>query len=105
MLMRGVSMSSTNLRRAFAKSRTQTRGRRRQTVELRLEILEDRTVPSLFPSVLPLSTLNGGNGYALNGIANNDSSGTSVDSAGDVNGDGNDDLIIGPREASAGGSA
>jgi hypothetical protein len=40
-------------------------------------------------------TLNGSNGFAINGIAANDFSGWSVSSAGDVNGDGFDDLIIG----------
>ena len=34
-------------------------------------------------------------GYTLNGIAAYDESGTSVSSAGDVNGDGYDDLLIG----------
>jgi hypothetical protein len=42
-----------------------------------------------------LSTLNGSNGFAINGIAADDLSGFSVSSAGDVNGDGFDDLIIG----------
>ena len=42
-----------------------------------------------------LSTLNGTNGFILNGIDADDDSGISVSSAGDVNGDGYDDLIIG----------
>ena len=45
--------------------------------------------------VLDLSMLNGSNGFILNGIDANDRSGASVSSAGDVNGDGYDDLIIG----------
>src|ERR687886_135050 len=49
------------------------------------------------------STLNGSNGFAINGIAANDDSGRSVSSAGDVNGDGFDDLIIGARLASPNG--
>jgi hypothetical protein len=48
-----------------------------------------------FAAGLDLSTLNGSNGFAINGIAANDGSGSSVSSAGDVNGDGFDDLIIG----------
>ncbi|HAX75252.1 MAG TPA: hypothetical protein DCY88_05300, partial [Cyanobacteria bacterium UBA11372] len=48
-----------------------------------------------FSSSLNLSSLNGSNGFAINGIAADDGSGTSVSSAGDVNGDGIDDLIIG----------
>ena len=57
--------------------------------------------------VLDLSTLDGSNGFILTGIDAGDSSGTSVSSAGDVNGDGYDDLIIGafaadPNEDSSG---
>src|SRR4028118_314756 len=48
-----------------------------------------------FGAGLDLSTLNGSNGFAINGIAGGDLSGESVSSAGDVNGDGFDDLIIG----------
>ena len=50
--------------------------------------------------VLELSALDGSNGFALNGIDAFDESGTSISSAGDVNGDGYDDLIIGAQEAS-----
>ena len=49
--------------------------------------------------VLELSTLDGTNGFTLNGIDSGDRSGRSVSSAGDVNGDGYDDLIIGARRA------
>ncbi|MDJ0648962.1 MAG: calcium-binding protein [Xenococcaceae cyanobacterium MO_188.B19] len=44
---------------------------------------------------LELSTLDGTNGLVINGIDSSDQSGRSVSSAGDVNGDGIDDLIIG----------
>ncbi len=44
---------------------------------------------------LNLSTLNGETGFVINGENENDGSGYSVSSAGDVNGDGVDDLIIG----------
>ena len=47
------------------------------------------------PSVIQLSTLNGTNGFQINGIDGGDRSGFSVASAGDVNGDGFDDLVIG----------
>jgi FG-GAP repeat len=47
------------------------------------------------PDTLNLSALNGNNGFAINGIAGRDLSGFSVSGAGDVNGDGIDDLIIG----------
>jgi hypothetical protein len=56
-----------------------------------------------FGSSLNLSSLNGSNGFTINGIAVNDRSGSSVSSAGDVNGDGIDDLIIGANGASPNG--
>jgi Ca2+-binding RTX toxin-like protein len=56
-----------------------------------------------FGASLNLSTLNGSNGFALNGINAFDFSGDSVSSAGDVNGDGIDDLIIGAQDASPNG--
>ena len=52
-----------------------------------------------------LSSLDGGNGFVLNGIDVRDSSGGSVSSAGDINGDGIDDIIIGARGADPNGSA
>ena len=56
---------------------------------------------------LDLATLDGTNGFTLTGGDDNyDQSGTSVSSAGDVNGDGFDDVIIGaPLAESAGGAA
>lgn len=48
-----------------------------------------------FPANFELSSLNGTNGFALNGVAADDLTGLSVSGAGDVNGDGKDDLIIG----------
>ena len=44
---------------------------------------------------LNLSALDGVNGFVINGIDENDLSGRSVSGAGDVNGDGIDDVIIG----------
>ena len=48
---------------------------------------------------LELSALNGVNGFIINGVDSGDQSGFSVSCAGDVNGDGVDDLIIGARRA------
>lgn len=45
--------------------------------------------------VLELSSLDGNNGFVLNGLNSGYESGTSVSNVGDVNGDGFDDLIIG----------
>ncbi|QXE24284.1 integrins alpha chain [Richelia sinica FACHB-800] len=56
-------------------------------------------------SVLNLSDLNGSNGFKINGITANDYSGFSVSSAGDMNGDGFDDLIIGASGADPNGSS
>jgi hypothetical protein len=56
-----------------------------------------------FGASFNLSDLNGSNGFAINGIAASDFSGYSVSSAGDVNGDGIDDLIIGARFADPNG--
>ncbi len=52
---------------------------------------------------LELSTLDGTNGFVINGIDSDDNSGTSVSNAGDVNGDGIDDLIIGALRADPNG--
>jgi Ca2+-binding RTX toxin-like protein len=56
-----------------------------------------------FGASFNLSALNGSNGFAINGIAALDYSGRSVSSAGDVNGDGFDDLIIGAYGADPNG--
>ncbi|MFB2892382.1 beta strand repeat-containing protein [Aerosakkonemataceae cyanobacterium BLCC-F50] len=52
-----------------------------------------------FSASLNLSTLDGSNGFVINGINANDYSGYSVSNAGDVNGDGIGDLIIGAQGA------
>ena len=56
---------------------------------------------SSWSSPISLSSLNGANGFILNGINAGDQSGISVASAGDVNGDGIDDLIVGAPLASS----
>ena len=49
----------------------------------------------MFTTPFSLASLNGSNGFILNGIDEVDLSGSSVSGAGDVNGDGIDDIIIG----------
>lgn len=48
-----------------------------------------------FAATLPLSSLDGSNGFRINGVAAGDAAGQAVGSAGDINGDGFDDLLIG----------
>ena len=48
-----------------------------------------------FGANFDLSSVDGTNGFRLSGVATNDTSGFSVASAGDVNGDGFDDVIVG----------
>ena len=68
-----------------------------------LIVLPATATDSFFDGVLDLQNLNGTNGFVLNGIDADDYSGLSVSNAGDVNGDGTDDLIIGAYWADPGG--
>jgi hypothetical protein len=54
--------------------------------------------------VIDLTTLTAAQGFVIQGDAASDNAGGSVSSAGDVNGDGFDDLIIGARGGDDGGS-
>ncbi|HRB46155.1 MAG TPA: integrin alpha [Nitrosomonas sp.] len=47
-----------------------------------------------FGAVVDLGSLNGSNGFAIDGLDGNDQLGKSVSNAGDVNGDGFDDLMV-----------
>ena len=58
-----------------------------------------------FAATIALSSLDGINGFRLDGAAAGDNSGVSVSSAGDVNGDGIDDLLVGALRADPNGAA
>lgn len=57
-----------------------------------------------FKQSLNLTGLDGSNGFVVNGVDEFDIPGTSVSGAGDVNGDGLDDLLIGTGKANHGQS-
>jgi hypothetical protein len=88
-----VSLSSVgNLRR---RNRRQSRRSAQQyATASQLEALEDRVLLAA-TNPFDLGSLDGTNGFRLNGIDSSDQSGISVSDAGDVNGDGFDDVIIG----------
>jgi len=65
--------------------------------------LADGAAAQQFPAAINVSSLNGGNGFRLDGVASGDFSGNSVSGAGDINGDGIDDLIIGAYGADPNG--
>jgi hypothetical protein len=68
-------------------------------------------VGAAFPPVFPLESLHpdgggdGSLGFVLTGIDSNDASGFSLSGAGDVNGDGISDLIVGAYRADPGGDS
>jgi len=73
-----------------------TRRKRHGDVASAVELLEDRTLLAA-PHPPGLSTLDGSNGFRLDGIDAGDRSGNSVSNAGDVNGDGYDDILVEAR--------
>jgi hypothetical protein len=78
--------------------------RRRQALRpFTIEPLESRIAPA-FAALFDLSTLDGSNGFKLSGVAAGDNAGYSVSDAGDVNGDGVGDIIIGAVGADPNGS-
>eukprot|EP01030_Chromulinospumella_sphaerica_P034458 gene34458-biopygen15924 len=65
----------------------------------------DTAVVGNFAANLNLNALDGSNGFKLSGVTTNEYSGYSSASAGDINGDGIDDLIIGAMGAGANGAS
>ncbi|MGL1922598.1 MAG: FG-GAP-like repeat-containing protein [Hyphomicrobiales bacterium] len=65
---------------------------------------DSATVPVGLISVLDLNSLDGSNGFRIDGVNISDRSGKSVSNAGDLNGDGFDDIIIGATAADNGPS-
>ncbi len=57
---------------------------------------------SRLPATLELADLNGANGFRMDGENSNDHSGYAVAGAGDINGDGFDDVVIGAPDANPG---
>src|SRR5438270_805259 len=68
-----------------------------------IEPLEARIAPAAVAAI-NLSSLDGKTGFKLSGVADGDFAGNSVSDAGDVNGDGFTDLIIGAFQAAEGGT-
>ncbi|CAN5269072.1 hypothetical protein BH10PSE14_BH10PSE14_17950 [soil metagenome] len=67
--------------------------------------IETATLLQALPAVVALSSLDGVNGFRIPGLAANDLAGDSVAIAGDVNGDGLADFIIGAPSAGPNGRA
>jgi hypothetical protein len=53
------------------------------------------TRQAAFPAAMDVSALNGTNGFRISGVSSGDGAGISVSGAGDINGDGLADLVIG----------
>jgi hypothetical protein len=70
---------------------------------LGLTALSPGAALAAFPANIELSALDGTNGFRLSGAAAGDFSGRAVSTAGDVNGDGVDDLLIGAPFANPNG--
>ncbi|MBR8827718.1 MAG: FG-GAP repeat protein [Gomphosphaeria aponina SAG 52.96 = DSM 107014] len=64
----------------------------------------EKPIASSFEPVVELSELDGTNGFKINGEAAGDNSGVSVRSAGDINGDNIDDIVVGAWGADPNGS-
>src|SRR5689334_20782411 len=93
-----IAAMRLGLSRLFVRS-TATPLRGKARASLQIEELEDRVV--LYTSPFELGTLpglGGAAGFVLNGPSASAAAGIAVSRAGDVNGDGLDDLLIGARD-------
>ena len=66
---------------------------------------KDTATAGNFPANLELSSLDGTHGFRISGVADGDGSGRSVSAAGDINGDGIEDLLIGAPDADPNGDS
>jgi hypothetical protein len=64
----------------------------------------------VYPASINLTSLDGSDGFRMDGVAANDRAGHAISGVGDVNGDGGDDVLVGafgadPHSVSAAGSS
>lgn len=76
----------------------------RQILTTGMILLLGKNAVAQLNATINLSDLDGNNGFIMNGVSEDDESGFSVSSAGDVNDDGIDDLIIGANLADPNGN-
>lgn len=93
-LLREIFGLSNRMERNSKRSSSDRITQRKAIRRLLVEQLEGRRVLAA-PSPLALGSLNGTNGFRIDGAAHADFSGSSVSGVGDVNGDGFDDVIVG----------
>jgi Ca2+-binding RTX toxin-like protein len=91
----GLRHSSDKASRSLNRSRAIRRSR---AVAVRPQSLESRLLLSA-PHPLNLNTLDGANGFRIEGISPEDMAGSSLSAVGDINGDGFDDVILGAPQA------
>ena len=95
-----ISETLKRISASHSKTLSQCRGRRSR-VQLAAQALESRTLLT----TIDLAALISGQGTTIFGADAGDNSGHSISSAGDVNGDGFEDLLIGASGADAAGNA
>jgi VCBS repeat-containing protein len=71
---------------------------------LTFDLVASAATPTVFGSLIDLTGLTAADGFRIRGDLDQDYAGWSVSSAGDVNGDGFDDVIVGARGNGSGGT-